>query len=287
MWIEDYRRIEHALHFLQQHHLEQPSLEEIAASLKLSKYHFHRLFSRWAGISPHRFLQYLNLAHAKAGLASNQSLLDATYDAGLSSPGRLHDLFVTFEAVTPGEFKRGGSALLIEYGVHPSPFGECLLALTGRGICGLAFVPPGGRMAALQDLQRAWPHAALQENPARTAPVAARIFPGPGGGTGSPLHLVLHGTNFQIKVWEALLHVPPGRVTTYGELAGRIGRAGAARAVGQAVARNPVAYLIPCHRVIRAMGVVGGYRWGAERKRIMLAWEAARAGSDQRGSAVG
>jgi AraC family transcriptional regulator of adaptative response/methylated-DNA-[protein]-cysteine methyltransferase len=272
---QDYGRIERAMRYMERHCLEQPSLDAVAASIGLSRYHFQRLFTRWAGISPGRFLHCLTLQHAKARLAARASLLDTALDAGLSGPGRLHDLFVTFEALTPGEYKRQGEGLVVHHGFHPSPFGECLVALTERGVCGLSFVDEGGREAALADLRARLPRAAYRAGPQRTAPVAERVF-GVRGGPETPLHLLLHGTNFQVKVWEALLRVPAGERTTYAGLAHAVGRPGAARAVGQAVGRNAIAVLIPCHRVIRTMGLVGQYRWGAERKHLLLAWEAAR-----------
>jgi AraC family transcriptional regulator of adaptative response/methylated-DNA-[protein]-cysteine methyltransferase len=276
---ENYTRIEQALWFMERHHQEQPSLEEMAASVNLSKYHFQRVFTRWAGITPGRFLQTLTLDHARRLLEDSHSVLDTSLEVGLSGPGRLHDLMVTHEAITPGQFKSRGEGLRIAYGFHGTPFGEFLVMLTDRGICGMAFVGPAGREATLAEAAAPWAQAALVEEPGRTAATVARVFRGPAAGGGPPLHLVLHGTNFQVRVWEALLRVPAGGVTTYEGLAARIGRPGAARAVGQAVARNPVAYLIPCHRVIRKLGVLGGYRWGAGRKRLLLAWEAARTGS--------
>lgn len=273
---EDYSRIERAILFLDRQFPERPSLPEIASSVHLSPFHFQRLFRRWAGLSPKRFLQFLTADHAKRALENSPSLLEAAYAAGLSSPGRLHDLLVSVEAVTPGEFKRKGAGLEIAYGFHPTPFGECLLAATARGVCGLAFVVGGSRSATLADLRRRWTGARLEEKPAATRPFAERIFPPGLPKPARPLPLYLKGTNFQIKVWEALLRIPPGSVTSYQELAARLHRPHAARAVGNAVARNPVAFLIPCHRVIRKMGALGGYHWGPARKKTMLAWEAAR-----------
>lgn len=271
---EDYGRIEQAIMFLEQNFREQPELKEVAASVGLSEYHFQRLFSRWAGISPKRFLQFLTIEYAKQLLAESKSVLDATYEAGLSSPGRLHDLFVTCEAITPGEFKNKGEGLTITYGFHPSPFGECLLSITERGICGLAFTQHGEQAAVLDELKHNWPKAAFVEDAAQTQPLVEQIF--------SPvrskqaLPVVLKGTNFQIKVWQALLRIPPGEVVSYNELAALIGQPGAARAVGNAVAQNPIGYVIPCHRVIRKIGAVGDYHWNPTRKRAILGWEAAR-----------
>jgi AraC family transcriptional regulator of adaptative response/methylated-DNA-[protein]-cysteine methyltransferase len=278
MHSEDYRRIERAMQYMERHYRDQPSLEALAASVSLSRYHFQRLFTRWAGISPGRFLHCLTLQHAKGLLAQRHSVLDAALDTGLSGPGRLHDLFVTYEAVSPGEYKRQGAGLAVDYGFHPTPFGTCLLGLSERGICGLSFAPAAGRAAALAELRARLPRAAFREAPRTTAPVVERIFGAAGAGTGAdePLHLLLHGTNFQVKVWEALLHIPDGSCATYQDVAVRIGSPAAVRAVGQATGHNPIAYLIPCHRVIRKLGLVGGYRWGEERKRLLLAWEAAR-----------
>ncbi len=274
--IEDYQRIEKAIQFLAQNYQQQPSLDEVAQNVNLSEYHFQRLFRRWAGISPKRFVQFLTLEHAKQVLEESRSVLDATYDAGLSSPSRLHDLFVNAEAMTPGEFKTKGAGLKISFGFHPCPFGECLLAATERGICGLGFVGEGGRLQALEDFKRRWPAAEFQENSPKTRSFIDRIF-GPKKRTGSnPVKVLLMGTNFQIKVWEALLRIPPGSMVCYEDLARRLGKPSAARAVGSAVGRNPISFLIPCHRAIRKMGITGDYHWGAVRKKAILAWEAAR-----------
>ena len=266
---EDYARIEQAIHYIETNAYRQPDLNEVSAHIGLSEYHFQRLFTRWAGISPKRFLQFLTRENAKALLAQSANLLDATYASGLSSPGRLHDLFVQTEAVTPGEFKSKGAGVDIVYGFHPSPFGECLLALTGRGICFLAFVQ-NDRPAALEQLRKAWPNAFLTEDPARTVAYVGQIFY---RSNSAPLPVHLRGTNFQIKVWEALLRLPPGQVTTYQSLAAQIQSPGAARAVGNAVAHNPLAYLIPCHRVLQKTGRFGDYRYGAARKKAILLWE--------------
>jgi len=246
--------------------------------MDMSPFHFQRLFMRWAGISPKRFSQVLSLEYAKERLRASRNVLDATWDAGLTSGGRLHDLFVSLEAVTPGEFRREGAGLRIAFGFHETPFGDCLLALTDRGICGLSFVH-GSRTGALEELASWWPGADIVERPRETAPVAHRVFHAlevrdPEGLV--PLGLLVRGTNFQVKVWRALLQIPAGAVTTYEDIARSVGSPGAVRAVGTAIGRNPVAFLIPCHRVIRTTGASGSYRWGTERKRAMIAWESGR-----------
>jgi AraC family transcriptional regulator of adaptative response/methylated-DNA-[protein]-cysteine methyltransferase len=270
---EDYLRIEQAIRYLEANYQRQPDLAEIAASVHLSEFHFQRLFTHWVGISPKRYLQFLTKESAKNWLKASASLLEAAYASGLSGPSRLHDLFVTCEAVTPGEFKHKGEGLQITYGIHPSPFGECLLAVTGRGICSLMFVPGKDREAALATFRHDWQQAELSEDPARTRPLLEQVFSSP---SEKPLPLHLLGTNFQMKVWEALLRIPAGALTTYTAVAQSIGRPTAARAVSNAVAHNPIAYIIPCHRVIRESGEMGGYRYGIPRKRAMLEWETAR-----------
>jgi AraC family transcriptional regulator, regulatory protein of adaptative response / methylated-DNA-[protein]-cysteine methyltransferase len=272
----DYHRIERAIRFLDESSPTRPSLDQVARHVGMSPFHFQRLFTRWAGISPKRFSQVLALEYAKERLRESRNLIDATYDSGLSSGGRLHDLFVTLDAVTPGEFRQDGAGLRISAGFHESPFGECLLAVTERGICGMSFFD-GNRRSALNDLRLRWPGAEVDEKPRTTAAVAARIFRAlevrdPEGLV--PLALLVRGTNFQVKVWKALLQIPVGTVATYEDIASAIGSPSAVRAVGTAVGRNPVAFLIPCHRVIRTTGALGGYRWGLPRKRAMLAWEA-------------
>ncbi|MCB0154097.1 MAG: methylated-DNA--[protein]-cysteine S-methyltransferase [Anaerolineae bacterium] len=275
--VTDYARIEQAILFLEKNFRRQPSLKEIADSVGLSEYHFQRLFTRWAGLSPKRFLQYLSVNYAKTLLAETSNLLDVTYETGLSSPGRLHDLFVTYEALTPGEFKKKGAGLTIHYGFHPTPFGCCLLAVTERGICGLTFVAVGEREAALNRLQGDWPQATLVEDSAHTQPFIAQIFASePAGAGANALKLYVSGTNFQVKVWEALLKIPPGTVVAYDTVAELIGQPAAVRAVGGAAKNNPIGFLIPCHRVIRKVGDIGGYRWGTPRKKAILGWEAAR-----------
>lgn len=272
---DDYQRIEQAILYLEENQARQPSLKEIADHLGLSEYHFQRLFTRWVGISPKRFLQFLTKENAKRLLEESENVLEAAYEAGLSGPGRLHDLFVTCEAVTPGEFKNQGEGLSIVYGFHRGPFGECLLAITERGICHLAFVENDDRQAALETLKARWERAELLEDDAQTMPYLQRIFSFYREGQAQPLNVHLRGTNFQIKVWEALLRIPAGAVVTYEDIAAHIGLPGAAQAVGNAVARNPIPVLIPCHRVIRKLGEFGGYRWGSARKKALLGWEMA------------
>lgn len=272
---QDYYRIEQALNYLNNHTGEQPTLKEVADSLHLSEYHFQRMFTRWVGISPKRFLQYLTRERAKALLAQSHSLLDVALEAGLSGPGRLHDLFVATEAVTPGEYKSRGQGLQISYGFHPSPFGECLLARTPRGLSNLIFVQDGNRAAAYKTLRRAWPLAELRESTSDTAGMVQRIFNLSPETSETPLSLHMQGTNFQIKVWEALLAIPPGSLVAYEDLAVYIGLPKAVRAVANAVGKNPVPVIIPCHRVIRKMGDFGGYRYGLARKQALLGWEMA------------
>ena len=271
---QDYLLIEQAIRYLEKHADSQPELSEIASAVGLSEYHFQRTFSRWAGISPKRFLQFLTKESAKGLLAQSENLLDATYDVGLSSLGRLHDLFVTTEAVTPGEYKSGGEGLTIHYGLHDTPFGKALIGTTERGICHLGFVMESeGR--AIDALVTSWQRARMIEDHRSTAPLVEPIF-NLGVRSQIPLHLHLRGTNFQLKVWEALLRIPPGAVTSYQGLAEQAGRPRASRAVGTALGRNPIAVLIPCHRVIRKLGEFGNYRYGAIRKKALLGWEAAR-----------
>jgi len=270
---DDYRLIASALRFIEDHAGEQPSLEQVAAAVGLSPSHFQRVFSRWVGVSPKRYLQYLTLDHARRLLAERFTVLDASLESGLSSPGRLHDLFLRWEAMTPGEYARKGAGLRIDYGWFDTPFGEALAMGTERGLCGLAFAAETGREAAMADMRARWPEAEFVEDRTRLAPWMKAAF---GAGEGVELPLAPIGAPFQIKVWEALLAVPSGHVTTYSEIAKRIGNPGATRAVGTAVGRNPISWLIPCHRAMRRDGQLGGYHWGLPVKRAMLAWESAR-----------
>ena len=271
----DYRRIERAITYLEEHALEQPSLAEVAEHIGLSPHHFQRMFTSWAGVSPKKFLQYLTIENAKKLLRQSASVLDTALDVGLSGPGRLHDLFVSVEAMTPGEFKAKGKEVRIRYGFHPSPFGETLLAVTRRGICRLAFVDPQTRSTALDELRKNWQEAILVEDQDAGREMIRQIFDRTRDSPRTPLRVLLKGTRFQIKVWEALLRIPEGAVVSYGSLAHAIGRPKAHRAVGTAAGHNPIAYVIPCHRVLRANGGIGGYHWGTARKRAILAREAA------------
>ncbi|HET6452672.1 MAG TPA: bifunctional helix-turn-helix domain-containing protein/methylated-DNA--[protein]-cysteine S-methyltransferase [Spirochaetia bacterium] len=272
---EDYRRVERAIRFLEQEALRQPSLAEVAEAAGLSEFHFQRLFSRWVGISPKRFLQFLTKEYARSLLEESRDVLSVSYDSGLSSPGRLHELFVTCEAVTPGEVKSRGEGLSIEYGFHPSPFGRCLLAVTGRGICGLSFVQEDPEEHLVRSLRRRWPGASIREDADATAPMARQVFTFGADCEPGPLHLFVRGTNFQIQVWQALIRIPFGKAVTYEDVARHIGMPTASRAVGNAVGNNPIPFLIPCHRVIKKLGEFGNYGEGPQRKKAILGWEAA------------
>ncbi|MEE4254249.1 MAG: methylated-DNA--[protein]-cysteine S-methyltransferase [Desulfuromusa sp.] len=270
---DDYQRIAQAIHFLKRAAPEQPSLEEAAAQVGLSPYHFQRLFRRFAGVSPKRFLQHLTTEHAKQLLQQSTSILDTSFSVGLSGPGRLHDLLVTVEAVTPGEFKSGGTNLQIEYAFHPTPFGECFIAVTERGICRLEFIDSVKETMTVQRLRKAWPKALLKEETVKTEKIIQQIFSSSHNPAKKPLLLLLEGTNFQLKVWQALLKIPQGCVASYGYLAEKLGQPNASRAVGTAIGNNPISYLIPCHRVLRGDGGIGGYRWGIDRKLAILGKE--------------
>lgn len=271
-WSRDYQRIERAIRWLDAHWQDHPSLDDCAAAVNLSPYHFQRLFTDWAGVSPKRFLGFLTVAHARRVLAESVSVLDTALEVGLSGPSRLHDLFVSFEALTPGEAKMRGRGVTLRWGLHPSPFGDVVLLASPRGICGMTFVGEDGPEGALASLCRRWPLAEIAADSGGTAPLAAAAF----GPRTAPLRLHISGTNFQVKVWEALLRIPPGRLVDYRVVAGAVGCPGAARAVGNAMRENPIAYVIPCHRVIRATGAFNTYRWGTERRRAIIGWEAAR-----------
>jgi AraC family transcriptional regulator of adaptative response/methylated-DNA-[protein]-cysteine methyltransferase len=279
MAASDYARIEKTIRYLEANFRAQPSLAAVAAQVHLSEYHFQRLFRRWAGISPKRFLQVLTAGYARRLLHESRTVLEVSDAAGLSSGGRLHDLLVNLHAVTPGDIQAQGANLCIQYGFHPSPFGECLIAVTARGICAIEFVTTGGRATALAQAKRHWPAASWRLQPRATQVVAARLFAG-ARTDGERFDLLVQGSNFQAKVWEALLRIPSGSVVSYEDVATRIAAPTATRAVASAIARNPVAVLIPCHRVIRKSGVFGEYRWGSARKKALLGWEAAQRAGD-------
>lgn len=267
---KDYRRVAAAIDYLDEHARAQPSLDDVAAAVGLSPHHFHRLFRRWAGTTPKRFLQLLTLEDAKRRLEDSRSVLQTAFTVGLSGPGRLHDLFVTVDGVTPGEFARGGRGVELTYGLAPTPFGSALIGRTHRGVCHMAFVDGGGEETAVAELADRWPEATLHRDDTAVDALAGTIF----RGERPPLHV--RGTNFQLRTWEALLRIPEGHVAAYSQVADGLGRPEAVRAVAGAVARNRVGWLIPCHRVIRKVGEAGDYRWGRARKRAMLAWESAR-----------
>ncbi|NJN79023.1 MAG: methylated-DNA--[protein]-cysteine S-methyltransferase [Anaerolineales bacterium] len=268
--LQHYKLIEQAIQYIEANVQGQPELEEIASAVGLSEYHFQRVFTRWAGISPKRFMQFLTKEHAKTLLNESENLLGTTHRVGLSSLGRLHDLFVSTEAVTPGEYKSQGAGLTIRYGIHPSPFGKCLIATTERGICHLGFVEKS-EGKAIDYIVKEWNQADMIEDYKATAPLVTRIFSD--GKLDTQLNLHLRGTNFQIKVWEALLNIPSGAIASYEQIAMKIGNPRAVRAVGSAIGENPIAYLIPCHRVIRKSGEFGNYMYGSARKKAMLAKE--------------
>lgn len=273
----DYELVAKAIEYVSNHVEKQPSLDEIAAHVHLSKYHFQRLFKRWAGITPTQFLHYLTVEHAKAQLAQAESVFNASLDVGLSGAGRLHDLFVNIEAMTPGEYKQQGSGLTIEVGFHETLFGTCLLAATSRGICGLRFVNGKGPTELLRELHDEWPAATLVENPEATQPLIDQIFHQAESNETRPLPLLIRGTNFQINVWKALMAIPPGALVTYQDVANHLGKPKAVRAVASAVARNPVGYVVPCHRVISKAGKIHKYRWGETRKKAIVGWESSSA----------
>lgn len=270
--MNDYEKVAEAITFIRKNFRRQPDLEEVAGHVNLSPYHFQRLFTRWAGVSPKKFLKYVSIEHAKSMLRARASLLETSFETGLSGSGRLHDLFINIEGMTPGDFKNGGAALAINYDYRATPFGEVLVGTTSRGVCHLSFADDernrGGAIRA------AFPNADLRRRRDSLQDAAVRIFTEDWSNV-AEIRLHLRGTPFQIKVWDALLRIPSGQVVTYGAVAEAMGRAGAHRSVAHAVAANPVAYLIPCHRVIRASGDAGEYHWGSERKLAMIGWESA------------
>ena len=270
----DYEIVRKAIGHIRGHWREQPEIEAIAEAAGVTPTELHHLFRRWAGLTPKAFLQALTLDGARQLLRDSASVLDATYEVGLSGPGRLHDLFVTHEAMSPGEWKSGGEGLTMYFGFHPSPFGNALIVATDRGLAGLAFADVGKERATLADMQRRWPRAHYVEDAAHTAPIAQRVFDSKQWRSQQPLRVVLIGTDWEVRVWEALLQIPMGRLTTYSALAGKVRSPAAARAVGAAVGKNPIAFVVPCHRVVGKAGALTGYHWGLTRKRAMLGWEA-------------
>ncbi|WP_429207745.1 bifunctional transcriptional activator/DNA repair enzyme AdaA [Aeromonas veronii] len=273
--MSDYARIADAIRFIASQVERQPTLDEIAAHVHLSPFHFQRLFSRWAGVTPKRYLQVLTLERAKALLQESRPLLEVADTLGLSSGSRLYDHFVQLEAVTPGEYKQRGAELVIDHGVHDTPFGQAFVALTPRGVCNFSFLDEKAPEVPLAALAHSWPEARLQEAPSRTQNVINTMFDGCKAPY-RPISLHVSGTNFQISVWRALLQIPPAKVVSYAQVANAVGNPNAARAVGLAVGANPVALMIPCHRVIQQNGKLGGYHWGETRKQAIHAWEAAR-----------
>ncbi len=272
----DYQRVEQAIGFIEANFKSQLSLEQIAKSVSLSKYHFDRLFKQWAGISPIQFLQFMTLDYTKQRLLESQSVLDTALEAGLSGPSRLHDLFVTFEAMTPGEFKKQASGVDVTYGFSHSPFGGCLVAMTQRGICHLGFVSGNHQAEAAEELFQLWPDATFTEDAKAVRSITERLFQMEDRKQSQPFHLHLKGTNFQVNVWKALLRIPEGNLVSYKDVASYLGQPKAFRAVASAIAMNPIAYLIPCHRVIAKSGKIHQYRWGAARKKALIGWEAAK-----------
>jgi AraC family transcriptional regulator of adaptative response/methylated-DNA-[protein]-cysteine methyltransferase len=274
----DYDTVRRVIEKISLDYRDQPSLEELAAEVGETPTGLQKLFTRWAGLSPKAFLQAVTLDHARRLLDSGMPLLEAAFEVGMSGPGRLHDLFVTHEAMSPGDFKTRGAGLTIRYGFHLSPFGVALIMVTERGLAGLAFNDPGGERAAFEDMTGRWPNATYVEDMGATQPYAARIFDPARWRADQPLRVVLIGTDFQVRVWEALLRIPLGKASTYSAIASRIGRPSASRAVGAAIGANPISFVVPCHRALGKSGALTGYHWGLTRKRAMLGWEAGAVG---------
>jgi AraC family transcriptional regulator of adaptative response/methylated-DNA-[protein]-cysteine methyltransferase len=275
---KDYEMVRRNLDFLRENWRDQPSLEELAARNNMSAAHLQRLFTRWAGLSPKAFLQALTIDHARKLLRESASVLDTAYEVGLSGPGRLHDLFVTHEGMAPGVYKARGRGLLISYGFHDCPFGRALIMVTDLGLCGLAFADAGQERTALADMMRRWPEADYVEDTAKTAAFVARIFKTSEWQSGQPLRIVFIGTEFETQVWQTLLRIPMGKATTYSDIAAHLGKPKASRAVGAAVGRNPISFVVPCHRVLGKSGSLCGYHWGLTRKQAILGWEAGVSG---------
>jgi AraC family transcriptional regulator of adaptative response/methylated-DNA-[protein]-cysteine methyltransferase len=272
--LRDYDSVRRAIAFISEHWRAQPTIEAMADAASVTPDELHLLFRRWAGLTPKAFMQALTLDHAKGLLRDSASVLDAALDSGLSGPGRLHDLFVTHEAMSPGEWKTGGAGMTLQYGFHPSPFGTAIVIASGRGLAGLAFADPGGEQAAFADMRRRWPRATFLEDHAGTAALAQRIFDTKLWRADQPLRVVLIGTDFEVRVWETLLKIPMGRAVSYSDIASNIRRPTASRAVGAAVGKNPLSFVVPCHRALGKSGALTGYHWGITRKQAMLGWEA-------------
>ena len=270
----DYELVKHTLAFISENWRDQPSLETLADQAGISATHLQRLFTRWAGLSPKAFLQAVTLDHARGLLRDSASILETSYELGLSGPGRLHDLFVTHEGMSPGLYKAKGRGLTMTYGFHDCPFGRALILITGEGLAGLAFADPGEEASALADMRSRWSEATYTENPVATQPYAKRIFESQNWSSNQPLRVVFIGSDFEIRVWETLLRIPFGKASTYSDIAAHLGKPSAARAVGSAVGKNPISFVVPCHRVLGKSGGLCGYHWGLTRKRAILGWEA-------------
>ncbi len=276
--LRDYDSVRRAIAFISAHWRRQPTIEAVAEAAGLTADELHHLFRRWAGLTPKGFMQVLTLDHAKGLLRDSASVLDAALDSGLSGPGRLHDLFVTHEAMSPGEWKAGGAGMTLRYGFHPSPFGTALVMASERGLAGLAFADPGEEPAALTDMKGRWPHAIYIEDYLTTAPLAHRIFDKKLWRPEQPLRVTLIGTDFEVRVWQTLLKIPMGRAVSYSDIASKINAPKASRAVGAAVGKNPISFVVPCHRALGKSGALTGYHWGITRKQAMIGWEAGQVG---------
>jgi AraC family transcriptional regulator of adaptative response/methylated-DNA-[protein]-cysteine methyltransferase len=276
--LRDYDSVRRAIAFISERWRQQPTIEAVADAAGVTPDELHHLFRRWAGLTPKGFMQALTLDHAKSLLKGSASVLDAALDSGLSGPGRLHDLFVTHEAMSPGEWKGGGAGMTMRYGFHPCPFGTALVIATNRGLAGLAFADPGDETAALADMRSRWPNATYVEDRDGTAALAQRIFDTRLWRPDQPLRVVLIGTDFEVRVWETLLKIPMGCAMSYSDIASRISAPKASRAVGAAVGKNPVSFVVPCHRALGKSGTLTGYHWGITRKQAMIGWEAGQVG---------
>jgi AraC family transcriptional regulator, regulatory protein of adaptative response / methylated-DNA-[protein]-cysteine methyltransferase len=276
--LRDYDSVRRAIAFISERWRTQPAIEAMADAASVTPDELHHLFRRWAGLTPKGFMQALTLDHAKNLLRDSASVLDAALDSGLSGPGRLHDLFVTHEAMSPGEWKTGGDGMTLRYGFHPSPFGTALVMASERGLAGLAFADAGEEKAALADMTGRWPRASYIEDYLGTAPLAQRIFDKKLWRPDQPLRVTLIGTDFEVRVWETLLKIPMGRAVCYSDIAKKIERPKASRAVGAAVGKNPISFVVPCHRALGKSGALTGYHWGITRKQAMIGWEAGQVG---------